>query len=280
MLTYPEIDPVVFALGPLKVHWYGVMYLIAFWFGWWLGRLRAARKDSGWTPEQVDDLVFYIVLGVVLGGRLGYMLFYGWPRLIEDPLMLLRVWEGGMAFHGGLLGVITAMWLFARKHNKPFFEATDFLAPLVPTGLAAGRIGNFINAELWGAPTSQPWGMQVSCQVAPDLCSRVGSLAEGLYSVPVHPNQLYEFLLEGVLLFLVLWLFSLRPRPRMAASGLFLLSYGIFRSLIELVRMPDAHIGYLAFDWLTMGQLLSLPMIIAGAILILLAYRNRGNLEG
>lgn len=276
MLTYPNIDPVVFAIGPVSVHWYGVMYLVGFVAGWWLGRRRAARPGSGWRVEQVDDLLFYIALGVVLGGRLGYTLFYGFDTLLRDPLSLLRIWQGGMSFHGGLIGVLVAMWLFGRRHAKGFFQCTDFIAPLVPLGLGAGRIGNFINGELWGAPTSVPWAMQVSCERFLALCSDKLGLPPGTsMTPPLHPNQLYEALLEGLVLFVVLWLFSSRPRPAMAVSGLFLVCYGLFRFTIEFVRMPDAHIGYLAFDWVTMGQLLTLPMLLAGGVLIGLAFRNR-----
>ncbi|MGD8908340.1 MAG: prolipoprotein diacylglyceryl transferase [Chromatiales bacterium] len=279
MITYPELDPVLLALGPLKIHWYGVMYLVGFLGGWWLGRVRAAKPHSPWSPQQVDDMVFYSVLGVVLGGRIGYVLFYGLDAFLADPLSLIRVWQGGMAFHGGLLGVLLAMWLFARRHGRTFFQATDFVAPLVTVGLGAGRLGNFINAELWGGPTTLPWGMRVPCDIAEGLCSRLGLPPGTAYSLPVHPNQLYEFLLEGVVLFLILWFFSARRQPRMAVSGLFLICYGVFRFLIELVRMPDAHIGYLAFGWVTMGQVLSTPMILFGMLLLFLAYRRRGSTE-
>ncbi|MCU7842582.1 MAG: prolipoprotein diacylglyceryl transferase [Candidatus Thiodiazotropha sp. (ex Monitilora ramsayi)] len=280
MITYPDIiDPVLLELGPLKIHWYGAMYLIGFLGGWWLGRVRAAKPGSLWSAQQVDDMVFFIVLGVVLGGRFGYVFFYGWNNLIENPLSIFRVWEGGMSFHGGLLGVLLAMWLFARRHRRTFFEATDFIAPLVTIGLGAGRLGNFINAELWGGPTSLPWGMRVPCADAPGLCSRLGQPMDALYSLPVHPNQLYEFLLEGVLLFLILWFFSAKGPPRMAVSGVFLLCYGLFRFIVELVRMPDAHIGYLAFDWVTMGQILSAPMIVFGIVLLFLAYRVKAPSE-
>jgi phosphatidylglycerol:prolipoprotein diacylglycerol transferase len=276
MLTYPNIDPVLFSLGPVSVHWYGAMYLVGFVAGWWLGRRRAARPDSGWRVEQVDDLLFYIALGVVLGGRLGYTLFYGFEELLRDPLSLLRIWQGGMSFHGGLLGVLVAMWLFGRHHGKGFFHATDFIAPLIPLGLGAGRIGNFINGELWGAPGSVPWAMQVPCERFMALCVDKLQLPPGTaMTPPLHPNQLYEALLEGVVLFAILWLFSARPRPAMAVSGLFLVCYGVFRFAIEFVRMPDAHIGYLAFDWVTMGQILTLPMLLAGGLLIGFAYRNR-----
>ncbi len=274
MLTYPIIDPIAVSLGPLKVHWYGLMYLLAFLGGWWLGRLRAARPGSGWTVQEVDELLFYIALGVILGGRSGYVLFYAFPAFLSDPLMLFRIWEGGMSFHGGLLGVLVAMWLFGRRFGHSFFEATDFIAPLFPVGLGAGRIGNFINAELWGKPADLPWAMQVPCWRVPELCQGLPMGTE--FSLPLHPNQLYEAGLEGLALFLLLWLYSARPRPTMAVSGLFLLGYGLFRFLVELVRVPDAHLGYLAFDWLTMGQILTIPMLVGGLLLLLLAYRREG----
>ncbi|MES9874652.1 MAG: prolipoprotein diacylglyceryl transferase [Candidatus Sedimenticola sp. 6PFRAG7] len=276
MLTYPDIDPVAIAVGPVSIHWYGLMYLVGFFGGWWLGRIRAARPGSSWTEQQVDDLLFYIVLGVVLGGRLGYVLFYGFSDLLNDPLSLLRIWEGGMSFHGGLLGVMLAMWLFGRRYDKGFFQSTDFIAPLVPIGLGTGRIGNFINGELWGGPGSVPWAMQVSCARFQELCSTKLQLPHGtVYTPPLHPSPLYEAMLEGLVLFLILWLYSSRPRPTMAVSGLFLIFYGIFRFSVEFVRMPDAHIGYLAFEWLTMGQLLTLPMLIGGLLLMGLAYQKR-----
>lgn len=273
MLTYPDINPVALSVGPVRIHWYGLMYLIGFVGGWWLGRMRAARPQSGWTAAQVDDVLFYVVMGVVLGGRIGYVLFYAFPEFLVQPLMLVRIWDGGMSFHGGLLGVLTAAWLYGRKTQKGFFGVTDFLAPLVPVGLGAGRIGNFINGELWGKFTDLPWGMQLPCRWYPSYCAGQSPGAE--YSPPVHPSQLYEAILEGAALFLILWLYSSRPRPTMAVSGVFLLCYGIFRFGVELVRLPDAHIGYLAFGWLTMGQLLSLPMLIAGLSLLWLARSGR-----
>ena len=273
MMTYPHIEPVIMTLGSVDIYWYGVMYLIGFLGGWWLGRVRVGKPGMVWSASQVDDIVFYIVLGVVLGGRIGYLLFYDLQSFLGDPISFFKVWEGGMSFHGGLIGVLLAMWFFARKEGRTFFEATDFIAPLVTIGLGAGRLGNFINAELWGGVTGLPWGMRVPCLEAGDLCARLGLPANVEYSPPVHPNQLYEFFLEGVLLFLILWLFSAKPRPRMAVSGLFLICYGIFRFAIEFVRLPDLHIGYLAFDWLTMGQLLSVPMILFGVLLLYLAYR-------
>jgi phosphatidylglycerol:prolipoprotein diacylglycerol transferase len=273
MLTYPEIDPVAIAVGPLKVHWYGLMYLIGFVAGWLLGRWRAARPGSGWTADMVDDLVFYSVIGVIAGGRLGYMLFYGFDQLLANPFNIVRIWEGGMSFHGGLIGVLIAIALFARKYKRPFFDVGDFVAPLIPPGLLAGRMGNFINGELWGHTTDMPWGMAVPCARFPEAC--LGLAQDAVWSLPLHPSQLYEAALEGLVLFIVLWWFSSRPRPTMAVSGLFLLGYGFFRFLVELVRQPDAHIGYLAFDWLTMGQLLTLPMLLAGLLLLGLAYRRR-----
>lgn len=275
MLTYPAIDPVALSLGPLKVHWYGLMYLVGFVGGWWLGRLRARKPGSNWTVAQVDDLLFYVALGVILGGRIGYILFYDMAGILDDPIRLLRVWEGGMSFHGGLIGVMTGMWLFARRRGLAFFTIADFVAPLVTVGLFAGRIGNFINAELWGAPTNSALGMQVPCHLSPELCNRVGVAADGLQSVAVHPSQLYEAGLEGLALFAILWIYSSRPRPTMAVSGLFLVCYGLFRFAVEFVRMPDSHIGYLAFDWFTMGQLLTVPMILFGGLLMILAYSRK-----
>lgn len=256
MLNYPRIDPVAVKLGPLKIHWYGLMYLFGFLGAWFLARKRAPRH--GWKNEEIEDLLFYSALGVVIGGRTGYMLFYNLPQLLSNPLSYFYIWEGGMSFHGGLLGVLAAMWLFGRKHTHPFWEVTDFIAPLVPIGLFFGRIGNFINAELWGKVTDLPWAMAFP----------------GGGPLPRHPSQLYEATLEGLVLFTVLWFFSAKPRPRMAVSGLFLLLYGVFRFLVEFVRLPDPQLGYLAFDWVTMGQVLSLPMILVGASLIWLAYRH------
>jgi phosphatidylglycerol:prolipoprotein diacylglycerol transferase len=254
-----DIDPILLELGPLKVHWYGMMYLVGFVAAWWLGTWRARRPGSGWTEEQVSDLVFWGAMGVVLGGRFGYVLFYNFDRFLQDPLWLFAVWEGGMSFHGGLLGVILVLWLWGRRQGKSLFEMGDFVAPLIPIGLGAGRVGNFIGGELWGRATDLPWGV---------VFPRTGD------GVPRHPSQLYEFALEGVVLFLVLWWFSARPRPRMAVSGLFLVLYGAFRSMVELVREPDEHLGFLAYDWLTMGQLLSLPMVLVGLLLLVFAYRR------
>lgn len=259
MLTYPAIDPVALQLGPLKIHWYGLMYLTGFFFAWWLGNRRARQPDSGWNDEQISDLIFYGAMGVILGGRIGYMLFYNFPELAANPLNLFKIWEGGMSFHGGMLGVAVALWLFARKYHKTFFQVADFTIPLVPIGLGAGRIGNFINGELWGRVTDVPWAM---------VFPTGGDL-------PRHPSQLYQATLEGLVLFLLVWIYSSKPRPAMAVSGLFLIGYGSVRCLVELVREPDAQLGYLAFGWVTMGQVLSLPMILIGAGLMIWAYKKR-----
>ncbi|HAS50302.1 MAG TPA: prolipoprotein diacylglyceryl transferase [Gammaproteobacteria bacterium] len=260
MLIHPDFDPIAFSLGPLHVRWYGLMYLLGFLAGWALGRYRAKQPHSGWTTEQMDDVVFYIALGVILGGRIGYLLFYSFSNFLSDPLMLFRVWEGGMSFHGGFLGVLVAMVLFSRKYQKPFWVAVDFIAPLIAPGILFGRLGNFINGELWGKVTDLPWGM-VFRQTGDQL--------------PRHPSQLYEAALEGVALFLIVWLFSAKPRPAMAVSGVFALGYGVFRLLVEFVRQPDPQLGYLAFGWVTMGQLLSLPLIAVGVLLLALAYQRR-----
>lgn len=272
-MQYPEFDPVALSLGPLAIRWYGLMYLIGFAAAWWLGHRRARRADATLTPAQVDDLLFYAAMGVILGGRIGYTLFYDLEGWLRDPVQILRIWEGGMSFHGGFLGVLAAVWLYARRIGRRFFALTDFIAPLVPLGLLAGRIGNFVNGELWGAPTQLPWAMQVSCAAHPALCGEVLGLPPGTASTPpLHPSQLYEAGLEGLLLFALLWWFSARPRPTMAVSGLFLAAYGLFRFLVEFVRMPDAHLGYLAFGWVTMGQVLSAPMLLAGIAMLSLAY--------
>jgi phosphatidylglycerol:prolipoprotein diacylglycerol transferase len=255
LFTYPEFDPIAFAIGPLQVRWYGLMYLGGFLLGWLGARARARRPGSAIAPQQVDDLVFFVALGVIIGGRIGYMLFYNLNGLLANPLSLFTVWKGGMSFHGGLIGVLVAMWLFGRRIGQPFFAVTDFLAPWCPPGLGLGRVGNFINGELWGKPTDAPWGVVVD-------------------GVARHASQLYEAFLEGVVLFLVLWWFSLKPRPRMAVSGLFLLLYGLFRFAVEFVRLPDDPPGYIAFGWLTTGQLLSTPMILLGTAFLVLAYRR------
>ena len=257
MLVHPNFDPVAVAIGPVKVHWYGLMYLVGFALAWWLGRVRAREAWRGWRSGDVGDVLFWIALGIVAGGRLGYMLFYDLDRLVAQPWSAFMVWQGGMSFHGGLIGGIVAMWWFGRSRGRGFFAVADFIVPLVPPGIAAGRLGNFINGRLWGTPSDLPWAM-----VFHD--PRAGE-------VPRHPSQLYEALLEGVVLFAVLWWFTRRPRPAMAASGVFLLGYGVARTLVEFVRVPDAHIGYLAFGWITMGHALTAPMIAAGIVMMVLA---------
>ncbi len=265
MLVYPQIDPVAVSLGPLKVHWYGLMYLCGFAAGYALALWRAKRPGSGWTQEQVSDLVFYIAMGVVLGGRLGYVFFYGFDKFLGDPLWALRVWEGGMSFHGGLLGVLVAAGLFARAHQKDWWQLMDFVAPLVPPGIMFGRIGNFIGGELWGRPVVNP---DFSLAM---VFPHVDALAR-------HPSQLYEAALEGLLLFVLLWWYSSKPRPRMAVSALFLIGYGLGRFIVEFFREPDADKGYILFNWMTMGQILTTPMILGGALLMAYAYyRDRQN---
>lgn len=277
-MLYPDIDPVIFSLGPLKVHWYGVTYLIGFAAFWWLGRIRARRSDAVLAPEQVDDLLFYGALGVVIGGRIGYVLFYNLDGLLASPLSLFAVWDGGMSFHGGFLGVLVAMLLYARKIGSGFWRLTDFIAPLVPLGLGSVRVGNFINGELWGGPAGSdlPWAMQVKCSDFGATCFDKLGLPPGTeLSPPLHPSQLYEALLEGLVLFLILWFYSAKPRPTMAVSALFLIGYGVFRFAVEFVRMPDVQLGYLAFGWLTMGQVLTLPMIVFGVALFIYAHNRK-----
>ena len=276
MIAYPEIDPVALAAGPVKIHWYGVMYLFAFASAWWLGKRRAAQPAQIIKPQQVDDLIFYGALGVVIGGRLGSVLFYNFDSFLENPLYLLKIWQGGMSFHGGFIGVLVAMEVYRRKLGCRFFELTDFIAPLVPLGLASGRMGNFINAELWGAPGNVAWAMKLSCERFPPEYYR--DFAGPLCYSPRHPSQLYELILEGLVLFLVLWIASSKKKPYMFISGLFLLGYGLARTSVEFIRLPDAHIGYmLGTDWLTRGIVLSVPMIIVGIAFIIYARRVREN---
>jgi len=260
MLSFPSIDPVAVAIGPIKIHWYGLMYLFGIGLAWLLAAKRLPAFDPTWSREKLADLVFWVALGVILGGRLGYVLFYDLPAYMAQPLLIAQVWRGGMSFHGGLIGVLLAVFFFSRREKKPFFALMDFIAPLVPIGLGAGRIGNFINGELWGRATDVPWAMVFPMDP---------------YQLARHPSQLYQFALEGVALFVILWLYSRKPRPCMAVSGLFGLCYGLFRFIVEFVREPDAQLGYLAFGWLTMGQLLCLPMVIGGAALIGFAYRRK-----
>ncbi|MBD1569167.1 prolipoprotein diacylglyceryl transferase [Aliivibrio sp. S10_S31] len=256
-LNFPHIDPVLIEIGPLAVRWYGLMYLFGFMFALWLANKRADKPNSGWTRDQVSDLLFAGFLGVVIGGRVGYVLFYNFGYFLDNPLYLFEVWTGGMSFHGGLLGVISAMLWYGYKNNRSFFTIADFVAPLVPFGLGAGRLGNFMNGELWGRVTDVPWAM-----VFP---------TGGPF--PRHPSQLYEFALEGVVLFLILNWFIRKPRPLGAVSGLFLFGYGTFRFLVEYVRQPDAQLGLFG-DWISMGQILSLPMVIGGLLMMLWAFKR------
>ncbi|MBF6616781.1 MAG: prolipoprotein diacylglyceryl transferase [Candidimonas sp.] len=258
MLQYPQIDPVALQIGPITIHWYGLMYLIGFALVWILGRWRIAHGKTDLTLRDLEDLIFYCVLGVVIGGRLGYVLFYKPGDYLHKPLEVLYLWEGGMSFHGGLVGVIVVLMLFARKRNKSLLEVGDFIAPLIPLGLGAGRLGNFINGELWGRPTDVPWAM-----VFPQS-------GDGLAR---HPSQLYEMGLEGFALFALVWWFARKPRRTGQVSAVFLAGYGVFRFLVEYTREPDYYLGLLA-GGLTMGQLLSLPMIAAGILIFVLSSRK------
>ncbi|PWM67278.1 MAG: prolipoprotein diacylglyceryl transferase [Desulfovibrionaceae bacterium] len=260
MLPYPAIDPVAVSFGPVRLHWYGVMYIAAFLAAWLLGRCRAARPGSGWTADQVDDLATWAMLGVVLGARLGYILFYDLDAYLADPLEVFRVWNGGMSFHGGLVGVLSAALWWSLRHKKRFLDVTDFVAPLVPPGLFFGRLGNFINGELWGKVTTVDWGM----------------VFPGAGELPRHPTQLYEAGLEGLLLFTILWVYSRKPRPLGAVSGLFAVLYALCRIGVEFFRLPDPQLGYLFFGWVTMGQVLCLPLLLAGVLLLAhAAYEKR-----
>ena len=277
-----DIDPIAFSIGPVAVHWYGIMYLIAFAAFWLLGERRRRAGGLPVGPTAFSDLAFYGMIGVILGGRVGYMLFYAAPELLADPLSLFRIWEGGMSFHGGLLGVLVAMWYWSRRNGMHFFDVMDFVAPLVPIGLGTGRLGNFIGGELWGRHTDLPWGM-----IFPRAIDTAGHSIEQLKAMAGagqlaaearHPSQLYQMLLEGVLLFCILYFVSMKPKPRYLVSGLFALFYGVFRFGVEFVREPDAQLGYLAWGWLTMGQILSLPLILLGVVL-LLASRSAPTLQ-
>jgi len=262
MLTYPDIDPVALHLGPLSIYWYGIMYVIGFAAAWWLARRQAARAGSTWSAEQVDDMIFWVMVGVILGGRIGYVLLYVLPYqpelLTSDWFYPVKIWEGGMSFHGALAGVMIALLWYARRQKRRALDVLDFCATLPGIGICAGRIGNFINGELWGAPTDWRWGFLVEDPATGELVGR-------------HASQLYEAGLEGLALFLLLLWYARRPRPRGALLGLALVWYALVRIAIELVRVPDSQIGYMAGNWLTMGQLLSLPMLLAGVVLLVRA---------
>lgn len=250
-----SIDPVALRMGPLELRWYGLMYMLAFAAAWLLGRYRARRSHGAgqdWKSEQLDDLLTWAMLGAIAGGRLGYVLFYDLSVYMADPLEIFRIWNGGMSFHGGLLGVAAAFWRYARKSGRSFLQVADFVAPLAPPGLFFGRLGNYINGELWGRVSDAPWAV----------------VFPGAGPQPRHPSQLYEAALEGLALFFIVWIFSSRPRPEGTVAGLFALGYGVFRFGVEFVRVPDANLGYLAFGWLTMGQTLCIPLMAAGLWLL------------
>jgi phosphatidylglycerol---prolipoprotein diacylglyceryl transferase len=285
MFVHPQFDPIAFELGPIAVRWYGLMYLIGFVLFVVLGKYRARQNLlTGWHPRDVDDMLFYGVFGVILGGRLGYVLFYKPGYYFAHPAEVLALWQGGMSFHGGFLGVLIALWLFARRRHKRWLEVTDFVAPLIPLGLAAGRLGNFINGELWGRVTdpSAPWAVLFPQAMAEDrlwmnshaqeaLVRGLNAIYERTGMLPRHPSQLYEAALEGIVLFFVLWIYARRRHPVGAVSGLFLIGYGCFRFLVEYAREPDNFLGTLAFGF-SMGQWLSLPMIVVGIILMVWAH--------
>lgn len=266
MLTYPQIDPVIFSvgpflgIGPLAIRWYGLMYLLSFALIWWCAvRRTEAGLAATRNRQEVEDMIFYGALGVILGGRIGYILFYQFGAFLHNPLILFKITQGGMSFHGGLIGVLIALALFARKIHQPFFAVMDLVAPLTPIGLGLGRLGNFINQELWGRATDVPWAM-----VFP---------ADSL-QLTRHPSQLYQFGLEGVALFIVLYIFSRKPRPQGLISGMFLVLYALFRFSVEFFREPDAHLGFDSLGWMTRGQELCIPMLIAGVMICLWSLRQ------
>ena len=273
-----DFDPVALDLGFVEIHWYGITYLVAFALCWWLLHVRARADHWPITPSQAGDFVFWCVVGVFVGGRMGYVVFYALDRWMADPLFPLWVQQGGMSFHGGLIGVLVAIWLYARHLGTTFLKLGDFTAQVVPLGLACGRIGNFIGGELWGRPADVPWAMIFPNAIDPAVLGSQGlreAYASGqLDHLARHPSQLYQAALEGLALFVIVWVFARRPRPAGAVGGLFLAGYAVFRWIAEFFREPDAHLGFVAFDWMTMGQLLSLPMFIAGVGLMIYAYRS------
>lgn len=280
-LAFPDIDPIIFSVGPLALRWYGLMYLVGFVFAMWLANLRADKPDSGWKRSEVETLLYAGFVGVFLGGRIGYVLFYNFPLFMDNPLYLLKVWDGGMSFHGGLVGVIIAMWWFAHRTKRNFLQVSDFVAPLIPFGLGMGRIGNFINGELWGRVTlDTPWAILFPTSYSEDvkLAAADPSLLPVLeqYGVlPRHPSQLYEMLLEGIVLFIILNIFVRKSRPMGSVSGLFLIGYGLFRIIVEFFRQPDSQLGL--FSGISMGQILSVPMIIIGVLMMIWAFKRPDN---
>ena len=264
MIQYPDINPVALQIGPLKLHWYALMYLFGYFIGGSLLFKRIKKLQLSWTKSQLENLTLYVGIGCILGGRIGYVLFYDLPYYVSDPLNIFKIWQGGMSYHGGLIGVLISIGIYAKLHKRSYFSIADLIAPVIPIGLAAGRIGNFINGRLFGKITDVPWGM-----VFPDGGPYVR-----------HPSQLYEFLTEGVLLFIILWVYSSKPRKPMKTSALFLIGYSVFRIFCEFFRQPDPQIGYIAFGWLTMGQILCIPMILAGFVLIYLSRNKAPSLCG
>ncbi|MDY4323653.1 prolipoprotein diacylglyceryl transferase [Pectobacterium brasiliense] len=279
-LAFPQFDPVIFSIGPLALHWYGLMYLVGFVFAMWLAVRRANKPGSGWTKDEVENLLYMGFLGVFVGGRLGYVLFYAFPSFLENPLYLFKVWDGGMSFHGGLMGVICVMLWFAHRTKRHFFQVADFIAPLIPFGLGAGRLGNFINGELWGRVTTDtPWAMLFPGSRGEDMALAASNPQwQAIFNqygmLPRHPSQLYQMMLEGVALFIILNLFIRKSRPMGSVSGLFLIGYGMFRIITEFFRQPDAQLGLFG-GLFSMGQILSLPMVIAGILMMVWAYRRQ-----
>lgn len=283
-LSFPNFDPIIFSIGPVSLHWYGAMYLFGVLGAWLLANIRIKKDHNGWTKEQVENLLFWGFLGLFIGGRVGYILFYNFKVFLSDPLVLFRVWEGGMSFHGGLIGTLVIIGLFAVKTHKRFFVISDFVAPLIPLGLMFGRLGNFINGELWGRVTTSAIGMLFPTSNFADL-AYVKSHPEWTelfvncgYILPRHPSQLYEMVFEGIILFILLNVFIRKSRPTGSVSGLFLLLYGIFRFVIEFFRQPDEQLG-LFFNIISMGQILCLPMIIFGIIFFYFAYKSPNGLK-
>ena len=280
-LHFPEFDPVIFSIGPVSLHWYGLMYLVGFIFAMWLASRRANKPGSGWTKNEDENPLYAGFLGVFLGGRIGYVLFYNMPVFLSDPLYLFRVWDGGMSFHGGLIGVIVVMVVFAKRTKRTFFQVSDFIAPLIPFGLGAGRLGNFINGELWGrVDPSFHYTMLFPGSRAEDMALLPShpewqSLFDQYGVLPRHASQLYELALEGVVLFIILNLFIRKPRPTGSVSGLFLIGYGLFRIIVEFFRQPDAQFTGEWVQYISMGQILSIPMVLAGIIMMVWAYRHR-----
>jgi len=275
-LHYPAIDPVIFAIGPVAIRWYGLAYLAAFGMCWWLGNKRAPAH--GWSSQEVSDIVFYGAIGAVLGGRIGYVFFYGLDQLARDPLFIVRIWDGGMSFHGGLLGTVVALWWFGRHTRRSFLQVADFVAPLVPIGLGFGRLGNFANTELPGRPTESVFGLIYPCSA--EAIRAIDQLCTGTWeSFARHPSPLYQAFAEGLVLFVLVWLVSSRPRRLGVVSGVFLIGYGVLRFTTEFFREPDSQMHFEVLEWLTMGQRLSIPMVLVGILFLFWPFSNRGSTQ-